>query len=306
MLRQQLSESLRLPLTFLDKLARTANHRYKRYEIEKRGGGTRTIFHPARELKVTQRWLLDCVIAKWPVHESATAYRAGHNIAHNARVHAKNRFLLRMDLEEFFPSLRSADVRGYLDEDPARTTGWDAEDRSFFQLIVCRFGRLAIGAPSSPGLSNAMCWYLDVLFSDFCSARRIAYTRYADDLFFSSELPNQLGEVEEFVGREVPQLRLPSGLRINQAKTRHTSKKRRREVTGLVLTCDGKVSLGRGRKRQIRALIHQVTSLDETQRSQLAGWLAYAKDIEPRLLNSLVLKYGHETVRRALMNESTS
>jgi retron-type reverse transcriptase len=114
MLISDISRGLNLPVDYLETLAATASYRYKRYPIPKKSGGVRLISHPARELKLVQNWLVDNVLNRLPVHDSATAYRQGSSILKNAAPHAKNNFLLRIDFRDFFPSLTRADVAGVL------------------------------------------------------------------------------------------------------------------------------------------------------------------------------------------------
>jgi RNA-directed DNA polymerase len=95
-----------------------------------------------------------------------------------------------------------------------------------------------------------------------------------------------------FVISMLKSLEYPAHLRINQRKTRHFSKKGRVAITGLIVTPDGKVSIGRKTKRRIRALVHQWDTLEPTERSNLAGFLAYCASVEPTFLNALYQKYG--------------
>jgi RNA-directed DNA polymerase len=125
------------------------------------------------------------------------------------------------------------------------------------------------------------------------------YTRYADDLFFSSNVGGAMRYFDEAVTRIVGALPYPKTLRLNPGKTAHLSKKRRRTVTGLVLTSDGNVSVGRSVKRRIRAMVHQYDRLSPKERQYLAGWLAHCRDVEPNFINALVLSYGVEEVQRA-------
>ena len=107
MIMERMARELSLPANHVARLVKTASYQYKEYSIAKRGGGIRTIFHPSRRLKALQKWLLANVVTPWPVHNSATAYRTGRSILDNANAHVKTRFLLRMDMQEFFPSLTS-------------------------------------------------------------------------------------------------------------------------------------------------------------------------------------------------------
>jgi RNA-directed DNA polymerase len=83
-------------------------------------------------------------------------------------------------------------------------------------------------------------------------------------------------------------------------KTRHSSKRGCRRVTGIVLGSDGAPHIGRGLKRKVRALIHRYDSLNEPTRASLAGLIAYAIGFEPGFLNKLIDKYGLPTVKRAM------
>src|SRR5690606_41692709 len=95
-------------------------------------------------------------------------------------------------------------------------------------------------------------------------------------------------------------LAFPSGLRLRREKTVHSSRRNRRQVTGLVLGSDGCVYLGRHLKRTIRARIYAFDGLRESDRASLARLLAYARSIDPDFINALILKYGYARVSEAL------
>jgi len=296
---KEISDALQLPEIYLLKLARTASHCYKTYTIPKRAGGERIIHHPSKELKAIQRWLLEHVVTKWPVSPCAGAYVKGKNIADNARAHVSGRYLLRLDLSNFFPSITAEDIRNYLDTHPPGVESWNPSDREFFVSVVCRHDCLTVGAPTSPALSNTICFKLDSNLQQLATAKGAVYTRYADDLFFSSSTPNQLQIIENEVNQALRSLPFPKNLLLNSHKTHHSSKRSRRVVTGIILTSDNRVSVGRRRKREIRVLIHRYGQLEHTQKRKLAGLLAFACDIEPDLINALILKYGADSVAKA-------
>jgi RNA-directed DNA polymerase len=245
-----------------------------------------------------QRWLLAYVIEPLPVHPAATAYRKHRSILDNARIHAASKFLLRMDCENFFPSMTEDDVRLYTQQRPSLFQGWTPFDIEVFCKLICRNGRLTIGAPTSPGISNAFCYEMDSALTDLCLKRGVRYTRYADDLFFSASKPNILRPLQPDIEQLITGLELPAALKINPAKTRHSSKRGRRRVTGIVLGSDGQPHIGRALKRRIRSLIHGVDSLDPAARQSLAGWVSYAAGFDPDFMNSLVIKYGHEVMQK--------
>lgn len=299
MLIEQISLSLGMPADLVDRLANGASHLYKTYTVPKRNGGTRTIHHPARALKGVQRWLAANVISDWPVHQAAKAYREGVSIFDNAALHSKSRYLLRMDFSGFFESIQEDDVRRYIAGSSTQSSSWSPADIDAFCNICLRFGRLTIGAPTSPSLANALCYELDRRLEYLCAGKGVTYSRYADDLFFSTAQSNVLAEVEKDVGSIVAALQVPAHLSLNADKTRHSSKKGARHVTGIVLGSDGKPYIGRHLKRRIRAMIHTYDSLSVKEQASLSGLLAYAIGLDPDFKNSLIEKYGLMNVQKA-------
>lgn len=301
MLLTFLSSELGLPESYLEKLSRSARHCYKHYQIPKRNmSGVRDIYHPSRKLKAVQRALLRGIISKFPVHDAAYGYRHGRCSRDNAKKHARQNFLLRLDLENFFGSIRRTDLQHYLSKSNVLPNDWTDEDTLHFSNFVCRGDSLVIGSPSSPALSNAICFELDTMLTRDAENNGVIYTRYADDLFFSTLEPYILAEIAKHVAEMLDSLKIPAALRINAAKTRHTSRKRTKRVTGLVITPEGNISLGRERKRLLSAQVHQVDKLSEDQRKRLAGWLAYCISAEPSFVDRLYQKYGASQVDKAM------
>lgn len=281
-------------------LARNASYCYKIYTIPKRGGGDRIIYHPSKSLKSAQRWLVDNYICKLPVHTAATAYRSGTNIRHNAAVHAQHRYLLRMDFADFFQSIESRDIALLVDSSDWAERFSDA-DRAAFLSIVCRRGRLTIGAPSSPGLANAVCYDMDTRLTEIAYQIGASYSRYADDLFFSSDVTGALFEIEPEVHAVVAKLECPKNLKINSAKTRHLSRRHRRTITGLTIGCKGEISIDRELKRRIRATLHKFDEISEDAKRHLCGLLAFVNSVDKPTLAWLAEHHGEDLLRRAMM-----
>lgn len=294
MIIQQLSRELGLSPGYLEKLARTASFRYKKYFIKTKSGGERLIHHPARELKLVQRWLVDRILIHLPVHPAAAAYRRGGSIRKNAALHAINNYLLRVDFQDFFPSLKRGDIIAILQQHQRPTTGLALanEDISFITAIVSREGGLVIGAPSSPLLSNALMFRLDEYWARECSTIGVTYSRYADDLYFSTNSPNVLSDLLSNLRVYLSQQSSPK-LQINEKKTVFTSRKRRRVATGLVLTSDRGISIGRERKRILKGMVFQFLHerLDPAKIQELRGWVAYTRSVEPAFVASIERKY---------------
>ncbi|MCY4406466.1 MAG: retron St85 family RNA-directed DNA polymerase [Rhodospirillaceae bacterium] len=283
-------------------LADTASERYKIYTIAKRGGGRRRIAHPSRALKAVQRWISKVLILKFPVHGCATAYKKGASIRNNANLHVNSLFTLRMDFRNFFPSFREEGICRYLQTmNVSMNLALSEEDISFVCSVVTRNEALTIGAPTSPAITNAIMFEFDSAVNAFAQARNLVFTRYADDVFISSRRPDGLNGVFEEVVRQARLLEFVR-LSINRKKTAYLSRRNRRSITGLIVTPDGKVSIGRNRKREIKSLIHRRLSgeaeMEDLER--IRGLLAFAWNVEPDFFRSLQVKYGRDNLRYIL------
>lgn len=270
-----------------------ASKLYKTYSIPKKSGGERLISQPTPELKSIQRWIVRSVLSKFPISECAMAYHKGASIRKNASVHLGTSFTAHFDFENFFPSFTEEGVRLFFNT----KTDLDDTDIRFCSKIVSRYGRLTIGAPSSPSLINVLMRDIDNKILYLCNKKNLIYTRYADDLNISSFDSFVLNDIEAEIERII--LDFPYGnLKINHKKTCYLSRKYRRAITGLVVTPDGHISVGRDRKREIKSLIHQysIGSLKKTEFSKLSGMLAYISDVEPVFLKALEKKYGYTII----------
>jgi hypothetical protein len=191
-----------------------------------------------------------------------------------------------MDFKDFFPSLVPLDLRSYLQKHhPSDFT--EQEVRQLEQILFWRKKgsgglRMCIGAPSSPALSNALMYDLDRSISVASSIRGVTYTRYADDLTFSSRQKNVLGPLLTEIISIVGESKRPC-LRINSSKTINISRAQRRAVTGVNITPDGRLSIGRENKRLIRSMVNHYINgkLDKEGQARLIGLIGYAADIEP-------------------------
>ena len=301
------SDRLGLTVRELLSIAWTAPKRYFVWKIPKRsGGGVRTVCHPARELKAIQGYFLSDVIYRLPVHESATAYVKEKSIKLNAKRHVKSRVIMKVDFVDFFNSIRVENwdtfAKQYFKE-------WSSQEREFARRVLFWGGGgyapycLAIGAPTSPLVSNAIVYEIDKVLQAYAEAAGLTYTRYADDIAFSSEgwmdYDGALNKIKETLVKA-----RFSDLRINENKTVLVSNASLRMITGLVITPDRRVSLGRDRKRLISAMVHHVCrgSLPPQEMPRLAGLLAFANDIEPAFIISLQKKYSAEVVQRIIQH----
>lgn len=276
----------------------SAPARYKVHTIEKRNGrGKRVIAQPTAEVKMLQRWALSEYIETLPVHDAAMAYRKDRSTVNHAKIHANNNYLLKLDFSDFFPSITSDDLEQHL----RNYSNISNEELYLLVRLFCWRGkpaghmRLSIGAPSSPALSNTIMYKFDSVLSEYCSNNGVSYSRYADDLALSTNKPKTLDEVQKFIISLCANLKYPK-LALNSDKTVFTSRKRNRQLTGLVLTNDGAVSLGREKKRELRVMVHKASigELGDAEIQRLRGLLAYIKSVEPSFLLSVERMIGKD------------
>jgi len=282
----KMSEDLAMLPAHLEIIIRTAPFRYKLFEIPKKAGGMRQVAQPAREVKAIQRWMVNQLEPKLPIHKSATAYCSGSSIKKNAEAHAASRFMLKLDFKNFFPSITRDDIllhfeRHLSDQLDPMTQQLVAHACCWMPERLPPF-RLCIGAPSSPMLSNSIMYELDCRISTIAEQDKVVYTRYADDITLSSRERGKIDRYSDLIKEFLTELPYPK-LKLNVDKTVRASRAGRRIVTGLVLTPDGNVSIGRDRKRLIRAMYHRSLKqeLDDEQAQVLVGLLAFADNVEP-------------------------
>jgi len=294
-----LSETLCMDRNEIIRFSLTSPHRYKIYTIPKRNlKGKRIIAHPSKELKFIQSIIVSYLKDILPVHESAYAYKKGVSIKDNAEVHNRTKYLLKMDFKNFFPSIIpeiffSISSRLSIEFD-------DIDKLLLSNFLFCKFTKddslkLSIGAPSSPFISNFLMYMFDKEIEEICKDKNINYTRYADDLTFSTNKKNILFGITDIVENAL-KYNFKDKINLNKEKTIFSSRAHNRHITGITLTNDNKLSLGRERKRVLSSMVHKFTinKLDPDDTLKLQGYLSFAIYIEPSFYQRMCHKYGED------------
>jgi hypothetical protein len=295
-----LSEKTGLHEYLIKQIISSAPTRYKSYEIPKRTGGLRQIAQPAREVKLLQRAFIETSLARLPIHAAATAYREGLSILDNAKPHLGAGPILKMDFKDFFPSIKKKDWVHYCNKFEIFADEQDIDLTSlllFYEPKGLKGLRLAIGAPSSPMLSNVLMFEFDTIITKLVTDDQVVYTRYADDLTFSAPRTGYLKDVIHNVKKTLRNLRHPK-LQINEEKTTYITRKYHRSITGITLSNDGRATIGRPLKRQIFAAVYHAKEgkLNEEEMMKLCGYLAFINAVEPNFIGVLKRKYGDELI----------
>ncbi|MGB2878131.1 MAG: reverse transcriptase domain-containing protein [Dehalococcoidales bacterium] len=232
--------------------------KYVTFAIPKRSGGTRTITAPISSIKIIQKKANQVLLAVYKRRKPVHSYVRKRNIISNARRHINKRWVLNIDLEDFFPTISFQRIRGMLINKPYRIG--EAAGTVIAQLC-CYNGNLPQGAPTSPIISNMICSKLDNELNRLAEDNYCIYTRYSDDLTFSTDLqefPAEMARLNEdgksIVGDELNRVISDNWFVINSDKVKLRRYDMRQEVTGL--TVNKKVNVRRRYVKQIRAMLH--------------------------------------------------
>jgi hypothetical protein len=272
---------------------------YVQFAVPKRCGGERVILAPKRELKALLRRLNTLLVERLPVSEHAHGFRRLRSIATHAALHVGQRVVVRLDLKDFFPSLHVGRVRGLLIalgySYPVAVTlaalmteavrqPVQAGADTFFVPVGSR--HLAQGAPTSPGMANAIALSLDRRLAGLARKLGFTYSRYADDLTFSGP---DIGRARGLI-RSVQRIVRAEGFALNDAKTRVLTQRGAQRITGV--TVNREMGLSRRERRRLRAALHQARALPAGAplRRQLQGKLAYVSMLNKR--QAQVLRAG--------------
>jgi len=243
---------------------------YQRFEIPKRSGGSRTILAPDPDLKRLQRRILRRLLDRLRVHPAATGFERGCSIAHNARRHVGQAVVVKLDIQDFFPSTTTKRINRFF-----RRLGWGRRARQRLVRLCTFEGGLPQGAPTSPRLSNLVNHRLDARLDGLARSFGAVYTRYADDLTFSFAEEPRPNTVSFLIVR-VDRILREHGYRPHRRKKCHVRRRHQSQrVTGLVV--NERVALPREVRRRLRAIEHHHRTNRPATLSpeQLAGWRAF-------------------------------
>lgn len=190
-------------------------------------------------------------------------FKRKRSIVTNARRHRHRRYVFNVDLHDFFGTINFGRVRGFFIHD--RAFALTPKVATILAQIACHENALPQGSPCSPVISNLIGHILDVHLVRLASRAGCTYSRYADDLTFSTNLrdfPSSVatrvaGDAHEWLpGMELSQLIGLSGFEINHSKTRMQYSDSRQEVTGLVV--NRKLNVRKEYRRTVRAMVHRL------------------------------------------------
>ena len=243
--------------------------RYTEFLIPKRSGGFRKILAPNPRLKLLQTRLAEhlytCQSEILRLEKRTNIVSHGfekeRSIFTNAWHHKNRRYVLNLDLEDFFPSINFGRVYGLFRKN--RNLALSHRAATLIAQIACHENQLPQGSPCSPVISNMIGHILDVRLTKLAKTTRCRYTRYADDITFSTnnrDFPSDLAfEPAPSSGKWVLASAInttinQAGFKVHPSKTRMQCRPNRQTVTGLVV--NEKVNIRSSYYRQARSRCH--------------------------------------------------
>jgi RNA-directed DNA polymerase len=240
---------------------------YQRFRIPKKTGGERLISAPMPRLKRAQYWILDNILARVPIHPAAQGFAPGRSILTNAAPHVGREVVINLDVKDFFPTVTWKRVKGKF-----RGLGYSEAVATVLALVCTEPDvdeieldgqrlyaargprRLPQGAPTSPALTNLICWRLDKRLAGLAAKFGYTYTRYADDMTFSAS--GEAAAKASMLLKFIQEIVTAEGFTVHPDKTRVMRAHSRQEVTGLVV--NERIGVPRDTLRRFRALLHQI------------------------------------------------
>ncbi|WP_331280044.1 reverse transcriptase family protein [Arthrobacter sp. UNC362MFTsu5.1] len=318
---------------YLRGVIRNNAHAYRAMRIPKNTGGFRDLLSPHESLMHVQRWILHEILVHVQRHVNNFAYFRKVTARECAERHAGAAWMIKADIHNYFPTISEKDVYrvflslGYsslLSFELARLCTWrgpaqvdgtyEPKEQQGNSLTTpyrrVGLGHLPQGSPTSGALANACTLGLDDALSDFAASNYLIYTRYSDDMTFSSPGSLDRERARQFI-KEIRKIVTASGLALHAQKTKIIPPGSRKIVLGMLISDDG-VGILPEHRRMVDLYIHAVSKYGPVDYSvkrrfdsvlsfinHVEGWLAYLSHIDrpwtklrSEAWNAALLKHG--------------
>jgi retron-type reverse transcriptase len=236
---------------------------YHTFEISKKSGGKREIKAPCSSLKEIQRKIADVLYFMHQPSHFSHGFEPKRSIKSNALVHQNKKFILNIDLQDFFPTIHFGRIRGLFKAKPFQ---FNEQVATVLANLCTVDTKLPQGAPTSPILSNLICKKLDRQLKKFSTTNKCTYSRYADDITISTNKNRFPGKIAIYkdetiateieLGEELVEIIRSSGFNINPKKSRLLNKEKSQIVTGLVT--NQFVNVKRSYIRSIKGILNRI------------------------------------------------
>ena len=268
----------------LEEILNNVSGHYQEFWMRKRSGGYRMISAPDKDLQAIQSTIYSRILSSVTiVHPAAVGFRCGRSVVDNAAPHLGKRYVLKMDIHDFFGSIRSPRVRQTF-----KKIGYPENVSKVLGALCCLHRHLPQGAPTSPALSNIVGYEMERKLAALAAEYGVTYTRYADDLTFSGDV-----FPKEQIIPQVKRIIRDEKFEPNHKKTHFMNQSSRKIITGVSVASGVKLTIPKSKKREIRKNVYfiltkglaehqrRIGSHDPAYLKRLIGMLCYWRAIEP-------------------------
>jgi hypothetical protein len=281
---------------------RNGQKRYKQFAIKKKSGGSRTINAPKKGLKTIQKVLNIIIQCVFEPHSAATGFVPDKSVVDNAKAHTGKNYVYNIDLKDFFPSIEIHRVKACFKIPPFNLKD-DREPLAFLIANLCctemeverlvngewltvKRSVLPQGAPTSPTITNIVSQSLDKRLANLAASFGATYTRYADDITFSSD--HSIYQKNGKFLNKLNEIIRQNNFTINQKKVRLQKTGHRQEVTGI--TVNEKTNVSQRYIKQIRMWLYywETYGYDKAEQIFRKDYIAdrgYVKSHKAKLIN---------------------
>lgn len=274
---------------------------YKKHNILKKDGNYRELLIPSNNLKIYQRKILNNYLEEKEVSKCCKGFIKGANIVQNAKPHIKKNCILKMDISNFFSSIRRDKVLNIFLQDFTKETSELLTDLCIYNDFLPQ------GAPTSPYIANLVMYSFDCELLNLIKKfnennfKKAFYTRYADDITISGN-----SKIKEFIPK-IKTLLIKHGFETNEKKTKILKKNNQQKVTGIIV--NKKLSIPKEYKQKLRQELYYIekfglsshlnhlynskgTLYDSTKYLEvLKGKISFVFQVEPEYGKLLFEKY---------------
>ena len=272
------------------------DYHYRKFYLPKPDGTNRLITTPKTYLKVIQWWIADNILSNVSVDDCVHGFVRGRSYVSNAETHLGAKHLLNVDIEKFFPSISDEMVLSIFE-----SLGYGSYGAQLLSALCTLDGFSPTGAPTSPMIGNAVLSSFDMEIREMARQQGLTYTRYADDLTFSSD-----SRIEDGFANQVSALIKKFGFELNDSKTKFMGTGDRKEVTGV--TINDFPNLSRDWRNSARGFLHRAFLNPHQYHNEwkrVAGIYGTLKALDPECRKKLTQK-ARETLRRVKPLKNTN
>ena len=247
------------------------------------------------KLKNFHTFLNNIIFIKQKIHDNVFSYRENHTILQMVTLHKNSKYYFKTDIKNFFGSISKKMI-----SDCIITNLQNIPLDNILNLITID-NKLPAGFVSSPAISNFVLYNFDVEINKYCKENNIIYTRYSDDLIFSSN--TQIFNIENTI-QDILKNLYDNKFILNSSKSKYMNKSNRIKILGLIITPNGYITIPKNEKDNMKKLLHfYVTNKDKFDKllndkydnklSKAYGKLNYINDVNIDYVNYLRKKYGN-------------